>query len=287
MNYIPTKLYAVPQTTKTAWTLLDIPHRPDLPDFGRVVSSELKLRTIDHVKNNTRGWTVGPLDFCGHGRVFRNGASEFVSSLPTQKCCLKKYRFVALCVWHPALTTKQNDIQTRSWKAKGIYKPGIRKLALADIPGEAKWRTKHVKALNKRVVAGDFPGVQPPLPTDFVDTQLRLIRATERNHLALVAGGIVKQGRKTTQSKIRIQVRFKKSTMESGSDFELDLQTTRAQAVTQRQIEIKKLEANVRASEIEIVTASLDAEKVVHTLVAHGYTLDLDDIEKDVQDINT
>ncbi|KAJ6540076.1 hypothetical protein DFH09DRAFT_1090082 [Mycena vulgaris] len=77
-NYCPTRLYAVPQTNKTVWTLLDIPHRTeDLQDVACFSQAELHIRTFKHVKENTKGWTVGPLDFCGHGRVFNNGPSTF------------------------------------------------------------------------------------------------------------------------------------------------------------------------------------------------------------------
>ncbi|KAJ7139360.1 hypothetical protein C8R44DRAFT_867507 [Mycena epipterygia] len=107
---------------------------------------------------------------------------------------------------------------------------------------------------------GRVPGFTPPLPTDFVDAQLRLIRAAERKHSALVAAGTVKQGRKTMQSKI--QVTFKPST-KSGSVFELDVQTTCAQAVKQGKKEMKKLEAELKASDMEIKAAELEAEKVV------------------------
>ncbi|KAJ6602608.1 hypothetical protein DFH09DRAFT_1068992 [Mycena vulgaris] len=57
-NYCPTRLYAVPQTNKTVWTLLDIPHRTeDLQDVACFSQAELHIHTFKHVKENTKGWT--------------------------------------------------------------------------------------------------------------------------------------------------------------------------------------------------------------------------------------
>lgn len=237
----------------------------------------MKLRTINHVKRNTKGWTVGPLDFCGVGRVFTNGGAKFVlTSFEHLNICLFFLpRFVALCAWHPALMPKQKDIQQKSWNAKGIYKPGVRKLALTDIPGEAKWRTKHVSDLKKRVIHGDFPGVCLPLPASFISTQLIIIRAQERHRTALVAAGVINKGVQMLQSKI--------SNWRTSRTMKLeDRQMTLTRALKQRENEIKAAEDEITAAAEEVkvaLVAALEAERVVAALEADGYTMDVSDGE--------
>ncbi|KAJ7452427.1 hypothetical protein B0H11DRAFT_2245903 [Mycena galericulata] len=224
-NYCRTRVYEVPQTNKTVWTLLDMPYRShDVPAFKRLSEADVHHRTIKNIKENTKGWTVGPLDFSGHGRVFQNGGNSFV----------------ALCMWHPALTPKQKQFQTRSWNAKGVYKPGVRKLALADIPA-----------------AGEFPGVDIPLTASFIDTQLKIIRASERHREIQIANGIQKRGRRTLQSRISSSA-WKTMSLE-------DPQLTRRRALEHREAAEKKA---------ALEESRLKAEKVLDLLITDGSVKD-------------
>ncbi|KAJ7718871.1 hypothetical protein DFH07DRAFT_947229 [Mycena maculata] len=97
--------------------------------------------TLHTVKENTEGWTVGPLGFCGDGRVFQNGCS------------------------------RQQELQMRSWNAKGVYMRGVRKLSLGNIPGEA---SQAHQGSQRKSIKGEFPSVDLPLTANFNSVQFEL-----------------------------------------------------------------------------------------------------------------
>ncbi|KAJ7250522.1 hypothetical protein B0H12DRAFT_1072110 [Mycena haematopus] len=87
---LPTKVYKVGQSKKKdyLWTVLTAPLHTTCPNEsisprdGLVfqVMSDLKRRqgTIRYVKRHTRKYTVGPMEFCGHAKVFKYGQKSWV-----------------------------------------------------------------------------------------------------------------------------------------------------------------------------------------------------------------
>ncbi|KAJ7070375.1 hypothetical protein B0H15DRAFT_807095 [Mycena belliarum] len=93
--------------------------------------------TIDYIKNHTKGWTVGPYDFVGHGRTGHYGGSSFVG----------------LCFWHPDLSAGEMLALQASWDARSRYPVGMRKLAKDQIEPEKTWRSK-VKSSRLKEMGG-------------------------------------------------------------------------------------------------------------------------------------
>ncbi|KAK7008035.1 hypothetical protein R3P38DRAFT_3281154, partial [Favolaschia claudopus] len=104
----------------------------NLPDFRKVPlylvqsSNALVASTLREVKTHSKGWTVGPLDFVGHGRILSLG----------------KTIFMALCFWHPSLTPTQMLADYRERESRGRYPEGMRKLSIKQEPLEKTWRSK-------------------------------------------------------------------------------------------------------------------------------------------------
>ncbi|KAJ6511266.1 hypothetical protein C8R47DRAFT_1064868 [Mycena vitilis] len=79
-------------------------------------------RTVGNVKQNTKQWTVGWADFCGHAQAFGTGVRG------------------GLCRWDPGLTPEQRKQVESHWERRGLYEEGMRKLPKVEIPKEHNWR---------------------------------------------------------------------------------------------------------------------------------------------------
>ncbi|KAJ7753857.1 hypothetical protein B0H16DRAFT_1834145 [Mycena metata] len=98
---IPTKAYK--SVDGTVWTVLAAPFSTTTPDpsmsppnalvFKEVPDSERRKSTIKFIKQHTRKYTVGPLDFTGHAKLVRYGGGLIV--VP--------------CFWHPSMTPKEQE----------------------------------------------------------------------------------------------------------------------------------------------------------------------------------
>ncbi|KAJ6610146.1 hypothetical protein B0H10DRAFT_2293718 [Mycena sp. CBHHK59/15] len=93
-----------------------------------LLESEIVKReyTIKFIKEKTKGWTVGPCDFVGHGRSVHHGSSTFIG----------------LCFWHPDLSASQMVAMQASWDARSRYASGMRKMTADQIKAEKTWRSK-------------------------------------------------------------------------------------------------------------------------------------------------
>ncbi|KAJ7489735.1 hypothetical protein B0H11DRAFT_1061153 [Mycena galericulata] len=119
--------------------------------------------TIEYIKNKTKGWTVGPYDFVGHGRIIHHGSSSFVG----------------LCFWHPDLAPSQMLKMQASWDARSRYPQGMRKLAKDQVVAEKNWRSKIRMAICK-----DMGAVAATTATsDYFSAQIIKHRKSERNDL--------------------------------------------------------------------------------------------------------
>ncbi|KAJ7983070.1 hypothetical protein DFH06DRAFT_1123092 [Mycena polygramma] len=140
VKFLDTKLYIVARQKKgTSWTFFDLPYfdkslQPGQKRSWMQLDSPTRIsRTIDNVKRNTKQWTVGWADFCGHAQAFGMGVKgRRVQSVDV--------RFVALCRWDPALTPNQRKQVEAHWKRRGLYEEGMRKLPKEQIPKEHNWR---------------------------------------------------------------------------------------------------------------------------------------------------
>ncbi|KAJ6561944.1 hypothetical protein B0H19DRAFT_1068650 [Mycena capillaripes] len=118
--------------------------------------------TIKHIKEETKGWTVGPLNFVGHGRTISLGKTS--------------HRFNGLCFWHPDLSTRQMLAMKASWDARSRYTPGMRKLAISQIPAEKVSRSKIKSATMKA-------GAEKSTDADFFAKEIAKQRRQERAEL--------------------------------------------------------------------------------------------------------
>ncbi|KAJ7433346.1 hypothetical protein B0H11DRAFT_2122300, partial [Mycena galericulata] len=106
-----------------------------------------------HDENKTKGWTVGPYDFVGHGRIIHHGSSSFVG----------------LCFWHPDLAPSQMLKMQASWDARSRYPQGMRKLAKDQI---------------RTAISKDMGAVAAATATsDYFSAQIIKHRKSERNDL--------------------------------------------------------------------------------------------------------
>ncbi|KAJ7318339.1 hypothetical protein DFH08DRAFT_819947 [Mycena albidolilacea] len=99
--------------------------------FWEMVDSVRWNKTLCRVKENTKLYTVGPMDFCGHAKVYPVGRGMVV----------------APCHWHPSLTNAQQLWEDRCWKSIGTWKVGIQKLSKKSMRTEIALRTATRKAL--------------------------------------------------------------------------------------------------------------------------------------------
>ncbi|KAJ6550917.1 hypothetical protein B0H10DRAFT_1968698 [Mycena sp. CBHHK59/15] len=102
--------------------------------------------TIKFIKEKTKGWTVGPCNFVGHGRSVHHGSSTFIG----------------LCFWHPDLSASQMVAMQASWDARSRYASGMRKMTADQIKAEKTWQSKAkssiVKDLGEAATSASSPG---------------------------------------------------------------------------------------------------------------------------------
>ncbi|KAJ6483749.1 hypothetical protein C8R47DRAFT_1217442 [Mycena vitilis] len=98
-----------------------------LPLYSVQAKSLRDEYTIQHIKEKTKGWTVGPKDFVGHGRIIKKA----------------KVTFTGLCFWHPNLTVERMLIMKAAWDARSRYVAG-RKVLAKQTPNdhEATWKPR-------------------------------------------------------------------------------------------------------------------------------------------------
>ncbi|KAJ6605052.1 hypothetical protein B0H10DRAFT_1957276 [Mycena sp. CBHHK59/15] len=89
--------------------------------------------TIKFIKEKTKGWTVGPCDFVGHGQSVHHGSSTFIGP----------------CFWHPDLSASQMVAMQASWDARSRYASGMRKMMADQIKAEKTWRSKAKSSIVK------------------------------------------------------------------------------------------------------------------------------------------
>ncbi|KAJ6537005.1 hypothetical protein B0H19DRAFT_380834 [Mycena capillaripes] len=142
--------------------------------------------TMKHIKEETKGWTVGPLDFVGHGRTISLG----------------KTSFNGLCFWHPALSAKQMHAMKASWDTRSRYTPGMRKLATSQIPAEKAWRSKIKSALVKA-------GAAKSTHADFFAKEITKQRRQERAELKRQIVALTADSTKARSLGPRATARFK------------------------------------------------------------------------------
>ncbi|KAK6967141.1 hypothetical protein R3P38DRAFT_2589411 [Favolaschia claudopus] len=116
--------------------------------------------TIQHIKSETKGYTVGPHDFVGHGYYLNLGRTSFAG----------------LCFWHETLTESQMIALHRAHEAKIRYVKGMRKMSLADTTAEKKWRSGLVSNLKTH-----------PLPDGDLDIARYIRRERKRERAELWA----------------------------------------------------------------------------------------------------
>ncbi|KAJ7657006.1 hypothetical protein DFH06DRAFT_1199003 [Mycena polygramma] len=167
VKFLDTKLYNVARQKKgTSWTFFELPYfnkSPGKKQSWMQLDEPTRIsRTIGNVKQNTKQWTVGWADFCGHAQAFGTGV---------------RGGFVALCRWDPALTPEQRKRVEAHWERRGLYKEGMRKLPKDQIPKEQNWR-KNVTD-KKRKSSVDSEAGPPRKRLRRVEMLIRSVRRKE------------------------------------------------------------------------------------------------------------
>ncbi|KAJ7660937.1 hypothetical protein DFH06DRAFT_1400393 [Mycena polygramma] len=127
--------------------------------------------TIKYIKTKTKGWTVGPYDFVGHGQIVKYGSSSFTG----------------LCFWHRDMDAAQMLAMKKAWDARSRYPAGMRKLSIELLPMEKAWRSKTKSALAKTSAAADPPG-------GFWVKEMRSRRKQERSEIHRLLSTLVDDG---------------------------------------------------------------------------------------------
>ncbi|KAK7015089.1 hypothetical protein R3P38DRAFT_3000142 [Favolaschia claudopus] len=133
--------FIIYQPKQTKWENADEPPppiKPPVPMFTLESEHTRDAYTFSHVKEETKGYTVGPHDFVGHGHYINLGRTSFVG----------------LCFWHESLTQAQMLALIRARDAKTRYVKGMRKMSLADTTAEKKWRTSLKSDFRKSHASG-------------------------------------------------------------------------------------------------------------------------------------
>ncbi|KAJ7624186.1 hypothetical protein B0H17DRAFT_1151315 [Mycena rosella] len=138
----PGNLHLVPdssfkQKRGTSWTLFDVPliQSNKSNRLWAQFDDNIRLsRTIEHIKAETKEWTVGWADFCGHAQAFGEGYNG---------------PFAALCRWDPGITAKQRQRVESHWNARGLYTEGMRKLPKYQLEQETRWRVATTKQIRE------------------------------------------------------------------------------------------------------------------------------------------
>ncbi|KAK6983818.1 hypothetical protein R3P38DRAFT_2578028 [Favolaschia claudopus] len=146
----PFVVYQPKQATRKSMTAPPPPVKPPLQMY--ILQSE-KTRdeyTIQHIKNETKGFTVGPHDFVGHGEYMNLGRTRSVicSSLSLSSL-FNAPSFTGLCFWHESLSEQQMLALHRAREAKSRYPKGMRKMSIANTESEKKWRSPLVSDFKK------------------------------------------------------------------------------------------------------------------------------------------
>ncbi|KAJ7681757.1 hypothetical protein B0H17DRAFT_1138189 [Mycena rosella] len=125
------------QKRGTSWTLFDVPliQSNKSNRLWAQFDDDIHLSwTIEYIKTETKEWTVGWADFCGHAQAFGEGYNG---------------SFAALCRWDPGITAKQRQRVESHWNARGLYTEGMRKLPKYQLKQETCWRVATTKRIRE------------------------------------------------------------------------------------------------------------------------------------------
>ncbi|KAK6968931.1 hypothetical protein R3P38DRAFT_3244511 [Favolaschia claudopus] len=133
----------------SSWTVLKPPRSsaklsPDdepIDAFRQKVDTLWWLETLTRIKENTRLYTVGPMDFCGHARAMKRGRGWII----------------APCFFHPSLSKAHQLAVHNSWLSIGTWRVGYPKFSKAAMKKEVKLRKEARDELKgKKYTAVDF-----------------------------------------------------------------------------------------------------------------------------------
>ncbi|KAJ6580305.1 hypothetical protein B0H10DRAFT_2341549, partial [Mycena sp. CBHHK59/15] len=129
--------------------------------------------TIKHIKEETKGWTVGPYDFVGHGKIVQYGSSSFIG----------------LCFWHPDMSAAQMVAMKAAWDARSRYQRGMRKLTIVQLVAEKSWRSKTKSTISKEL--GKFSA---RAPADYFAREILKRRKKERAEITQQISTLINDG---------------------------------------------------------------------------------------------
>ncbi|KAF8192357.1 hypothetical protein K438DRAFT_1935136 [Mycena galopus ATCC 62051] len=123
------------------WTVLKPPKSTQTPNpahspadtlvFWEVADHIRQNRTLRTIKQSSRLYTVGPLDFCGHATAIKSGNGWVI----------------VLCQWDPTLPASAQLKIKSSWDSLGTWRKGIRKLSKVEMKRELAFRSRVLKSL--------------------------------------------------------------------------------------------------------------------------------------------
>ncbi|KAK6984015.1 hypothetical protein R3P38DRAFT_2576965 [Favolaschia claudopus] len=166
--------FTIYQPKQTKWDNVDEPPpliKPPVPMFTLESERTRDAYTFSHVKEETKGYTVGPHDFVGHGHYINMGRTSYLLPPISKPLLTHNCRFAGLCFWHESLTQAQMLALNRARDAKTLYVKGMRKMSLADTTAEKKWRTSRTS---------DFKKTHPAATNSEIASYVRRERKKER-----------------------------------------------------------------------------------------------------------
>ncbi|KAJ6471508.1 hypothetical protein C8R45DRAFT_1165314 [Mycena sanguinolenta] len=122
LPWLPTRLYKCMTTPSFyTWSPLKLPHITTSPHssyqppasvvYHQCVDSFRVKKTLRCLKQTSKLYAVGPMDFCGHAKAVRHGQGWVIS----------------LCHWDPTLPDKDQEYMMKCWQALGAWPKGFSK----------------------------------------------------------------------------------------------------------------------------------------------------------------
>ncbi|KAJ6470286.1 hypothetical protein C8R47DRAFT_1298977 [Mycena vitilis] len=145
--------------------------------------ADRERKTLRFVKENSRLYTVGPMDFCGHAKAAKVGQGWLI----------------APCHWHSSLTNPQQLRAYQMWQTIGTWKRGMQKLSKKAMRTRINLQTRIRKELKLR---WNIP--RPMTERDVVlevrrQTAIKLAKQRARNLKMAKASGL-RAAKKTSKN---------------------------------------------------------------------------------------
>ncbi|KAJ6467539.1 hypothetical protein C8R47DRAFT_813847 [Mycena vitilis] len=166
----------------SAWTVLKAPRSAVRLAASDALVEAIEFRekadhqrkTLRAIKENSKLYTVGPMDFCGHAKASQHGRGWLISP----------------CHWHSSLTDNEQRRAYQSWQTIGTWKRGMQKLSKKAMRARIALQNKVRKDLK-----GSWRAARPMTEKDVVlevrrQTAAKLAKQRAKNLKATKTSGL-------------------------------------------------------------------------------------------------